>query len=153
MSCYHWHKLFEGTMRQVEFFRRRVREGVLVEDAQSFAQYIRLSCLIPLMEENHEMVVRLRELFPYSAFELERAVYALEQECYAYWRGQTRDSLGTPSGPNISDLEAIDAKLNVIGFHVLGCRCVSDTANNERRITSEGLLTVEADPDEVNLLE
>jgi hypothetical protein len=109
-----------GTMRQVEFFRRRVREGVLVEDAHEFARYVQLSCLIPLMEENHEMEIRLRELFPYSAFDLQRAVNALEQECYAYWRGATRDSLGRASGPNKSDLEAIDAKLNVIGFHVLG---------------------------------
>jgi hypothetical protein len=140
MHSDYWHKLFKSTMREVEFFRRRVREGVLVEDCQAFARYVEHSGIIELMEQFPNPGGKLAEWFPYSAQELREAVKALNDECCSYYRGRTRDSEGTPSGANKSDLEAIDAKLNLIGG------LLSEVVSVKRRIGSKPRLRVLPSP-------
>jgi len=120
MSCDVWHRVYKQAMRQVEIFRRRVREGVLVEDCQTFARFIQLSGICTLMEqqppegENPRHTQRLRELFPYDGKKLWEEARALEMDCCEYWRGRTRDAEGTAAGATKSDLEAIDHKLDLI---------------------------------------
>jgi hypothetical protein len=129
-------------MRQVEFFRRRVREGVFVEDCQDFARYIRMSGIIDLMRDNPHKgenpghTERLQRLFPYNASELYEAVRLLEGECCDYWQGKTKDSPGTASGASKSDLEAIDSKLNLIAG------VLSNLVSVERRSVAEPCLRV-----------
>jgi hypothetical protein len=107
-------------MRQVEFFRRRVRQGVLVDDCLDFARYVRLSCICELMIENPPQgdnpahTERLRELFPYDGYQLRREVDALEADCHEYYRGRTRDSAGTATGANKDDLAEISRKLDLM---------------------------------------
>jgi hypothetical protein len=115
VSCDKWHTVFKSTMHHVEVLRRRVRVGHQVDDCQAFARYISRSGVLELMEEFCEPSDVLRSLFPFSAKELRKNVDALEQECYAYYRGRTKDADGTASGADKSDLEAIDEKLNLIG--------------------------------------
>jgi hypothetical protein len=120
VSCDLWHRLYKQTMRQLEFFRRRVREGVLVEDCQEFARYVQLSGICTLMEhnppegENPKHTQRLRDLFPYDGQKLWNEARALELDCCEYWRGRTRDAEGTATGANKSDLEDISRKLDLL---------------------------------------
>ncbi|HEY3856957.1 MAG TPA: hypothetical protein VGO67_21445 [Verrucomicrobiae bacterium] len=99
-------------MRQVESQRRRVRQGIQVEDAQDFARYLSMSGILDLMGENQELNPQLQKLFPYSSNELRQVVNLLYNECCEYWRGKTRDSEGTAKGADRHDLESISLKLD-----------------------------------------
>lgn len=120
MSCEVWHRVYKQTMRRLDLFRRRVREGVLVEDCQEFARYVQLSGICTLMQENpiegnnakHTQV--LRDLFPYDGQKLWDEARALDLDCCEYWRGRTRDAEGTASGASKSDLEDISRKLDLV---------------------------------------
>ncbi len=124
MSCVEWHRVYKQTMRQLEFFRRRVREGVSVEDCQEFARYVQQSGLCKLMEEqppvgeNARHTQRLLELFPYDGKQLWNEARTLEMECCEYWRGRTRDAEGSASGANKSDLEEISRKLDLVAVRL-----------------------------------
>lgn len=117
-------------MRQLDFFRRRVREGVLVEDCQDFARYVCQSGLCGLMEasppvgENARHTERLRELFPYDGQALYREARLLEAECCEYWRGRTRDSSGTASGVSKSDLEELNHNVQLIAARLASLESV-----------------------------
>jgi hypothetical protein len=114
MSCVSWNSVYKATTRQVEYHRRRVRQGVQVEEAQAFARYLTMSGILDLMGENQEASPQLQKLFPYSANELRQVVNLLYTECCEYWQGKTRDSEGTAKGANKSDLDAISHKLDML---------------------------------------
>jgi len=103
------------TKRRLEQFQRRVREGVSVEEAQDFARYVQWSGILQLMAENPPPNPIYAKMFDYDACELRSIADALNVACCEYWQGRTKDSDGTASGANKSDLEAIDRKLNVLG--------------------------------------
>jgi hypothetical protein len=109
-----WNRVFDHAMRELERLRRRVREGVSVEDAQAFGRFIQWSGICGLMSDNPPETVELRQLFPYDGAQLRSEADSLVAECCEYYRGRTRNSEGTAKGASKSDLEAIDAKLVVI---------------------------------------
>lgn len=107
-------------MSDLAVWRGRVREGVDVDNACDFARFVCQSGICELMTANpHEgnnlrHTESLRELFPYDGSKLWDEARALELACCEYWSGRTKDSPGTASGPNKSDLEAIAAKQDAI---------------------------------------
>jgi len=107
-------------MSELACWRARVREGVDIENACDFARYVQLSGICALMTsqphqgETPRHVERLRALFPYDGQELWNEARALEMACTEFWSGRTRDTAGTATGANKSDLEAIDSKLSVL---------------------------------------
>jgi hypothetical protein len=60
----------------------------------------------------------LRRVFDYDGPGLVRMARELETACCQYYVGRTKDSEGTASGANKSDLEAIDRKLAVLAVAV-----------------------------------
>ena len=114
MSCDTWYRVYVETERRLEAFRRRVREGVDVENCLDFARFVIWSNISTLMAENPPENPQLRKAFPYDGADLLRMAKALESECQDYFQGRTRDSDGTPKGANKSDLEDIGRKLETI---------------------------------------
>ena len=113
-SCDLWQAVWTETMRRLERFQRRVREGVSVEEAQDFARFVRVSRIGELMAENPPGSEKLRECFDYDGRKMLAEARSLEEACCAFWAGKTFLAEGTSSGANKSDLEAIDRKLAVL---------------------------------------
>jgi hypothetical protein len=114
MPCEVLQRLYVETLRRIETFRLRVRQGVSVEDAQDFGRYVQWSGICDLMAINRPPTAKLRDLFPYDGAQLRSVADTLVTECCEYYQGRTRNSDGTAKGASKSDLEAIDAKLAVI---------------------------------------
>ena len=112
--CNLWQGVFTETRRRLEQFQRRVREGVGVEEAQDFARWVRNSGIGDLMAKYPPQSEALRRVFDYDGPGLVRMARELETACCQYYVGRTKDSEGTASGANKSDLEAIDRKLAVL---------------------------------------
>ncbi|HUD48208.1 MAG TPA: hypothetical protein VMR33_15355 [Candidatus Baltobacteraceae bacterium] len=125
-------------MRQLEFFQRRVRQGVQVEDCQAFARFITNSGICTLMEdqpcqgENERHTARLKELFPYDGKQLHYEARQLEMACCEYWVGRTRDSEGTAKGASLGDLESIERKLDLMAGRLASLESVKPVA--KRRV-------------------
>ncbi|HEY3856956.1 MAG TPA: hypothetical protein VGO67_21440 [Verrucomicrobiae bacterium] len=125
-------------MRQLEFFQRRVRQGIQVEDCQDFARFIRMSGICTLMEnqpcqgEDDNHTARLRELFPYDGKQLYYEARQLEMACCEYWAGRTRDSEGTAKGASLGDLESIERKLDLMAGRLAQLESVKPAA--KRRV-------------------
>ena len=82
-----------------------------MEEAQDFARYVRVSNLARLMTQYPPENTALARYFDYNGADLLKQARELETACCEYYKGMTRDSEGTGSGANKSDLEAIDEKL------------------------------------------
>ena len=117
-------------MRRLEFLQRRVREGVLVEDAQDFARYVTQSGICDLMTEqpqkgeNPKHTESLKDLFPYDGQQLYNQARMLELACCEYWAGHTKDAPGTAIGANKSDLEGINHMLGLIAGRLAALEAV-----------------------------
>jgi hypothetical protein len=132
-SCDKWAVFFRETMRRLAVLRRRVREGVGVDEAHDFASYLLTSSVGKLMCEHPPGSVKLQEYFPYDGRELEAEARALLQACCAYWVGRTRDAEGTPSGANKSDLEAIERKQDLALKALAALESAKSQARRRRR--------------------
>jgi len=82
-------------------------------DANDFARYVMTCGMVDIMEKTPSSP-ELRKYFPYNGKQLYSEANKLRIECCQYFEGQTRDSEGTPSGPDKSDLEEIDQKLTLL---------------------------------------
>jgi hypothetical protein len=118
MPCDDWNRVYLETVRRLECYRRRVREGVDVDNCLDFARFVIWSNIPKLMAANPPENPRLRELFPYDGADMLRMAKALESECQDYFQGRTRDSDGTAKGANKSDLEDIGRKLETISVRL-----------------------------------
>jgi hypothetical protein len=134
------HKLFKSTMGQLEFFKRRVREGVLVEDCQDFARYVRQSGMCAIMElhpplgDTPRQTSVLKGLFPYDGNALYRAAEELRLDCCRYYEGRTATAEGTAKGADKSDLESIDRKLDLIAGRLSQLESVKKTKTRHPRL-------------------
>jgi len=98
-------------MRRLKELRRRVREGVSVDEAHSFGQWVLNSGVAKLMGQNLPDSAYLRKCFPYDGVQVEKQARELVTECCEYWVGKRFGKEGTATGADKSDLEAIDSKL------------------------------------------
>jgi hypothetical protein len=140
MSCVEWNRFYTSTMRRLEFYRMRVRQGVSVEDAQDFADYITQSGICDLMRsqppqgDNPRHTERLQALFLYDGNRLYEEAKTLRQECCEYWVGRTRDAEGTARGASKSDLENINHKLALIAGRLAALETVKPMRTAKPRL-------------------
>jgi hypothetical protein len=106
-------RLYFATLQWIKLYRRRVRSGFQVADANDFARYVMHSGITDLMKHPHYNA-QLKKLFPYDAKHLYDEASKLRMACCDYYAHKTRDSEGTATGPDSSDLEAINQKLNLL---------------------------------------
>ena len=101
-------------MERLALLRLRVRQGVEVDSALEFANYVLRSDMAQVMLHNPEFDVHLREWFPYDGNSLYREAEFLAAECRDYYRGRSFAADGQAAGASKSDLESIEAKLNFV---------------------------------------
>jgi hypothetical protein len=108
----------------------RVRQGFQVDDANDFARYVMSGGMTRLMIDSPQRNERLAKYFPYDGRKLYEAANRLRMDCCAYFAGRTRDGEGTSLGPDKSDLERIEAKLDAILFRGAKRRLSLTTIHN-----------------------
>jgi hypothetical protein len=115
-------------------YRKRVRQGHQVDDANDFARYVMNSGLVEIMKENPELNITLKGLFPYDGKQLWDEAYSLYRDCCEYYQGRTRNSEGTAKGARKSDLEEIDQKLNLIAGRLAQLESVKKVRQKKPKI-------------------
>ncbi|HEX4120607.1 MAG TPA: hypothetical protein VH619_08330 [Verrucomicrobiae bacterium] len=90
--------------------------------------------LCEIMNENPQLNITLKDIFPYDGKQLWDEAYSLHKECCEYFEGRTKDSKGTAKGARKSDLEEIDFKLNLIAGRLAELRSVTPARKRKPKI-------------------
>jgi hypothetical protein len=119
-SCVALHTLYKATLDYLAVSRKRVRQGAMVGDSLDFARYVMMSRMCDLMRENPPQGEnarhreRLINLFPYNGDQLYAAADSLRLQCGEFYSQRTKDSPGTASGPDKSDIEELGDKMDLV---------------------------------------
>jgi len=100
--------LYRETLREVQGHERRVREGKQVEEALNFSKFVLFSGIVQILKA-HSDAGRNK----IDGAHLQWRCEELERACNEYWKSKNR----TPS-ISLTELEAINRKLDVIAAHV-----------------------------------